>query len=54
MATYLALLGADLFTCLFMFFEPIGRVAELMEFDLGLGSQDPWFREVPMDEMEWS
>lgn len=50
MATYLALLGTDLFTCLFLFFEPVG----MAELDLGMGSQDPWFREVPMDEMEWS
>lgn len=53
-ATYLALLGADLFGRLFLSFEPLGRAAELMDLDVGLGFHDPRYQDVQMngDEME--
>lgn len=51
-AIYLALLGGELFTRLFLFFEPIGRVAELMDLDIGLGPHGPQFLEVEMNEDE--
>lgn len=53
-ATYLALLGADLFGRLFLSFEPLGTAAELMDMDVGLGFHDPRYQEVQMngDEME--
>ncbi|WOH00019.1 hypothetical protein DCAR_0519375 [Daucus carota subsp. sativus] len=49
---YLALLGADLFFRLILFFEPLGRAAELIDMDIGLGFYDPRYQEVPMDEFE--
>ena len=51
-ATYLALLGAELFTRVFLFSEPLGRAAELMDLDLGLGPHDPDFLEMEMAEVE--
>lgn len=48
----LALLGGKLFTSLFLFFEPIGQVAELMDLDIGLGPHGPQFLEVEMYEDE--
>ena len=44
-ATYLALLDGELFTRLFLLFEPIGRVAELMDLDIGLGPHNAIFLE---------
>lgn len=35
-------------------FEPIGRLAELMDLDMGLGPQAPQFLEAPMVEEEWN
>ncbi|WOH02020.1 hypothetical protein DCAR_0521407 [Daucus carota subsp. sativus] len=51
-ATYLALLGAELFTRVFLFTEPLGRAAELMDLDIGLGPHDPEFLEAEMAEDE--
>lgn len=51
-ATYLALLGADLFFRLFLFFEPLGRAAEFIDMDIGLGFHDPRYQDVPGDEFE--
>lgn len=53
MATYLSLLGGQLFCRLYVFYEPIGRMAELMNLDMGLGPQDLQFLEAPMVEEEW-
>lgn len=36
-ATYASLLGGELYCGLYLFYQPIGRMAELMEFDMGLG-----------------
>ena len=52
MATYLALLGAELFTRLFFFTEPLDRAAELMDLDIGLGPHDPDLIEAEMVEEE--
>lgn len=35
-------------------FEPIGRLAELIDLDMGLGPQAPQFLEAPMVEEEWN
>lgn len=51
-ATYLALLGADLFGRLFLSFEPLGRAAELMDLDIGLGFNDARYQEVQMNQEE--
>lgn len=51
-ATYLALLGAELFTRLFFFAEPLGRAAELMDLDIGLGPHDQDLIEAEMVEEE--
>lgn len=53
LATYLSLLGGELFCRLYIFYEPIGRMAELMDLDMGLGPNDPQFLEAPMVEEEW-
>lgn len=50
--TYAALLGGELFTRLYIFFEPIGAMGQLMDLDLGLGSHGEQFFEVPMVEEE--
>lgn len=52
-ATYLSLLGGELFCRLYLFYEPIGRMSELMALDMGLGPQAPQFLEVPMVDEEW-
>lgn len=51
-ATYLSLLGEELFSRLYLFFEPTGRMSELMHFDMGLGPQAPQFLEAPMVDEE--
>ncbi|WOH12727.1 hypothetical protein DCAR_0832235 [Daucus carota subsp. sativus] len=51
-ATYLALLGSELFRRVFLFSEPLGRAAELMDLDIGLGPHDPEFLEVELVEAE--
>lgn len=52
-ATYLSLLGGELFCRLYVFYEPIGQLAELMDLDMGLGPQGPLFLEAPMVDEEW-
>lgn len=47
-AEYASLLGGELFCRLYIFFEPVGRMAELMDLDLGLGPQNPQFLEASM------
>lgn len=49
-ATYASLLGGELFCRLYLFYEPIGRLGELMDLDIGLGPQAPQFLEAPMVE----
>lgn len=51
-ATYVSLLGGELFCVLYIFFEPIGRIAEIMDLDMGLGPQAPQFLEAHMVEEE--
>lgn len=51
-ATYVSLLGGELFCRLYLFFQPIGRLDELMHLDMGLGPQAPQFLEEPMVEEE--
>uniref|UniRef100_A0A161WSL8 Uncharacterized protein n=1 Tax=Daucus carota subsp. sativus TaxID=79200 RepID=A0A161WSL8_DAUCS len=46
----LLLLGAELFTRPYLFFEPIGRAAELIDLDIGLGPHDPELLEAEMNE----
>lgn len=53
MATYLSSLEEISFANFTSFFEPIGRMLELMNLDMGLGPQDPHFLEAPMVEEEW-
>lgn len=52
MAEYLSLLGREIFCRLYIFFEPIGHMGELMNLDLGLGPQNPQNLEAPMVEEE--
>lgn len=52
-ATYASLLGGELFCMLYLFLEPIERMAELMDFNMGLGPHDQQFLETPMVEEEW-
>lgn len=52
LATYLSILGGELFCRLYIFFEPIGRMAEIMDLDMGLGPQAPQFHEAPMVQEE--
>lgn len=40
-ATYASLLGGELFCRLYLFYEPVGRMSELMHLDMGLGHQAP-------------
>lgn len=51
-ATYLSLLGGELFCRLYLFYEPIGRMSELMHLNMGLGPQAPQFLEAPMVDEE--
>lgn len=51
-AHYLSLLGGELFTRLYIFFEPIGRMAELTDLDMGLWPHDDQFFEVHMVQEE--
>lgn len=53
LATYLSLLGGELFCRLYLFHEPIGHIAELMNFDMGLGPNGEQFLEAPMVQEEW-
>lgn len=52
LATYLSILGGEFFCRLYIFFEPIDRMGELMDLDMGLGSQTPQFLETPMVQEE--
>lgn len=52
-ATYVSLLGGELFCRLNLFYEPIGRMSELIHLDMGLGPQAPQFLEAPMVDEEW-
>lgn len=52
LASYLSLLGGQLFCRLYMFCESIGRMAEIMDLDMVLGPHAPEFLEAPMAE-EW-
>lgn len=52
-STYLSLLGGELFCRLYVFYEPIGQMSELMHLDMGLGPQAPQFLEAPMVDEEW-
>lgn len=52
-ATYVYLLGGELFCRLYVFYEPIGRMSELMHLDMGLGPQETQFMEAPMLDEEW-
>lgn len=52
MAEYLFLLRGELFCRLCIFNEPIDRMGELMDLDLGLGPRDPQFLEAPMTKEE--
>lgn len=52
LAEYLALLGGELFCMLYFFDEPIGRMGETMDLDMGLGPLNPQFLEAPMVEEE--
>lgn len=51
-AEYLSLLDGELFCRLYLFFEPIGRMAEIMDLDMGPGPQNPQFLEAPVMEEE--
>lgn len=51
---YLSLLGGELFCRLYIFSEPIGRLAEILDLDMGLGPQAPQFLELPMVPEEWN
>lgn len=52
-AEYTSLLGGELFCRLYIFSEPIGRLAEILDLDLGLGPQAPQLLEAAMVEEEW-
>lgn len=52
-AIYLSLMGGELFCRLYIFYEPIGRLAEIMNHDMGLGPLGPQFLEAPMGDEEW-
>lgn len=48
LAFYLSLLEGELFCRLHLSFEPIGRMAKLMNLDMGLGPNGQQFLEAPM------
>lgn len=52
-ATYISLIGGEMFYRLYLFYEFIGRMAKLMNLNLGLGPLAPQFLEAPMVEEEW-
>lgn len=52
LATYLSLLGGQIFCRLYIFYEPIGRMAELMDLDMGLGPHGQQFLETSMVDEE--
>lgn len=47
-ASYLSLLGGELFCRMHLFYESIGRMSDLMHLDMGLGPQAPQFLEALM------
>lgn len=51
-ATYLSLLGGELFCRLHLFFEPIGH-SRTDESGHGIRAQGPQFLEAPMVDEEW-
>lgn len=50
-ATYLSLLGGELFCRLYLIFDLIGRMTELTELDMGLGPQASQFLKLPWWKM---
>lgn len=50
---YLSLLGGELFCRLYIFYEPKGKMTELLNHDMGLGPIGPQFLEAPMVDEEW-
>lgn len=50
--TYLAILGGKLFTHLYIFYEPIGALGQILDLDMGLGPHNDQFLEAPMVQEE--
>lgn len=51
-STYLSLLDGEFFIRLYIFYEPIGALGQILDLDMGLGPHDERFFEAPILQEE--